>query len=590
MGIKLRQSTASQEVPLGPFVDDADGDTQMTALTIANTDIKVWKTGATTLANKNSGGATHISGGIYYAVLDATDTDTVGPLVIFIHVSDALPVRLECEVLEEAMYDYHFGTAVPLSPTTAGRTLDVSAGGEAGVDWANVGSPTTSINLSGTTVKTATDVETDTADIQTRLPAALTAGGNIKADSLAVSGDTAAADNIERWFDGAESLGFSTSGYKFMLYHTTDVAFTVLSDGNHAATFVGASIAGNGSGLVLTGNGSGVSLLANTGVTITGALAMTTLTTSGTTTLNALTVTNTATLGALTVSGATSLATVSSSGTVTLNAFTITNNLTVSGSLNVAGTTALAAVTTSGTVTFNAFSTNGVFNIGSHMTVGGNLTVSGTNAVPWNSSWDAEVESEVQDAIEVNNLDHLLKVAAVAGDVTNSSIIARLTSKSATPAFTSFTNTTDSLEAISDAGGGGGGGSGPSAEEIAEVLVTLLTDAGIQTISAVSETDVYEIEVIQGTTHSSTVSPILLTFSGLGFDLTGTAVFKVEGLGTVGSVTVSSVTTLRLDLTAAQSAALAEGTRTCEFDVTLSGGEVATPGGRGKFTVIPQLS
>jgi hypothetical protein len=30
-----------------------------------------------------------------------------------------------------------------LRPTTAGRTLDVSAGGEAGVDWANVGSPTT---------------------------------------------------------------------------------------------------------------------------------------------------------------------------------------------------------------------------------------------------------------------------------------------------------------------------------------------------------------------------------------------------------------------------------------------------------------
>ena len=29
-------------------------------------------------------------------------------------------------------------------------------------------------------------------------------------------------------------------------------------------------------------------------------------------------------------------------------------------------------------------------------------------AVPWNSSWDAQVQSEVQDAIEVNHLDHLL--------------------------------------------------------------------------------------------------------------------------------------------------------------------------------------
>lgn len=54
----------------------------------------------------------------------------------------------------------------PLMPTTDGRKLDVSAGGEAGVDWANVGSPTTTVGLSGTTVKTATDVETDTQDIQ----------------------------------------------------------------------------------------------------------------------------------------------------------------------------------------------------------------------------------------------------------------------------------------------------------------------------------------------------------------------------------------------------------------------------------------
>lgn len=74
-----------------------------------------------------------------------------------------------------------------LAPTTADRTLDVTAGGEAGVDWANVGSPTTTQTLSGTTVKTATDVETDTADIQARLPAALTGGGNIKADMQAAA-------------------------------------------------------------------------------------------------------------------------------------------------------------------------------------------------------------------------------------------------------------------------------------------------------------------------------------------------------------------------------------------------------------------
>jgi hypothetical protein len=45
----------------------------------------------------------------------------------------------------------------PLQPTVAGRTLDVSAGGEAGIDLANVGSPTTTLNLSGTTIKAVTD-------------------------------------------------------------------------------------------------------------------------------------------------------------------------------------------------------------------------------------------------------------------------------------------------------------------------------------------------------------------------------------------------------------------------------------------------
>lgn len=77
---------------------------------------------------------------------------------------------------------FMFTLGMRLYPTTIGRTLDVSSGGEAGLDWANIGSPTTTVGLSGTTVKTATDVETDTADIQSRIPAALGANGNIKAD------------------------------------------------------------------------------------------------------------------------------------------------------------------------------------------------------------------------------------------------------------------------------------------------------------------------------------------------------------------------------------------------------------------------
>jgi hypothetical protein len=105
MSIILRQSTAGQEVPLGPFLDTTDGDSEETGLTIANTDILLWKTGGTTLASKNSGGATHISNGVYYAVLDATDTNTLGSLKIFVHVAGALFCTLTCLVLPAASYD-----------------------------------------------------------------------------------------------------------------------------------------------------------------------------------------------------------------------------------------------------------------------------------------------------------------------------------------------------------------------------------------------------------------------------------------------------------------------------------------------------
>lgn len=103
--IYLRQSTASQEVLLGPFVDSTDGVTAKTALSIANTDIKLFVAGATTLANKNSGGATHISAGNYYAVLDATDTATLGSGAVVCQMSGALAVRHDFIVLTQAVYD-----------------------------------------------------------------------------------------------------------------------------------------------------------------------------------------------------------------------------------------------------------------------------------------------------------------------------------------------------------------------------------------------------------------------------------------------------------------------------------------------------
>ncbi len=81
--------------------------------------------------------------------------------------------------------------------STQSRCVITSASdttGYAGLDWSKVRAPTTVLNLSGTSVKTATDIETDTQDIQTRLPAALV-GGRMDAyvGAMASNSVTAAA-------------------------------------------------------------------------------------------------------------------------------------------------------------------------------------------------------------------------------------------------------------------------------------------------------------------------------------------------------------------------------------------------------------
>ena len=103
--ILLRYATASQEVPLGYYLDNLDGDTPETGLTIANTAIKLWKRGGSSILAKSAGGATHMADGVYYTTLNEDDTDTLGPLVIFSHVSGALTVKVTCCVLPPDIYD-----------------------------------------------------------------------------------------------------------------------------------------------------------------------------------------------------------------------------------------------------------------------------------------------------------------------------------------------------------------------------------------------------------------------------------------------------------------------------------------------------
>lgn len=164
MAMWLRQSTASQEILLGRFLDSTDGNTQKTALTIASTDIRLFKSGATSEVSKNSGGATHMANGQYYAVLDAIDTNTLGMLEINVHITGTLAVRREFMVLPASVYDalvlgtdYLDVSAVQL----AGQMITAAAG----VTFpSSVASPT---NITAGTITTVTNL--------TNLPA-ITAG------------------------------------------------------------------------------------------------------------------------------------------------------------------------------------------------------------------------------------------------------------------------------------------------------------------------------------------------------------------------------------------------------------------------------
>lgn len=124
----LKQSTASQDVLIGPFVDSTDGVTAETALTISNTDIRISKNGANIVA-KNSGGGTHDENGWYQITLDATDTNTVGRLQIHVNESGALPVWAEFQVLEEDIYDALFASSAAAFDSNADVTVGSIASG-----------------------------------------------------------------------------------------------------------------------------------------------------------------------------------------------------------------------------------------------------------------------------------------------------------------------------------------------------------------------------------------------------------------------------------------------------------------------------
>jgi hypothetical protein len=181
----LKQSTASQTRWIGPFVDDVDFKTAETALSIANTDIKISKNGGAS-ASKNSGGGTHDVNGMYAVTWDATDTATVGELKYSVKVAGALQVFGSYVVLEEAIYDALLAASANAWTGAAGSTT-LTALADGSITAAKIAADAI------TAAKVAADVSTEiNSAVLTRL--GTPAGADVSTDIAAIKSQTAAIE------------------------------------------------------------------------------------------------------------------------------------------------------------------------------------------------------------------------------------------------------------------------------------------------------------------------------------------------------------------------------------------------------------
>ena len=80
-----------------------------------------------------------------------------------------------------------------LAPTTVGRTLDVTVGGTAGIDWSNIEAPTTAVDLSGTDIQLV-DTTTTNTDMRGTESAFLAASAPTNFSDLSITVTTGLVD------------------------------------------------------------------------------------------------------------------------------------------------------------------------------------------------------------------------------------------------------------------------------------------------------------------------------------------------------------------------------------------------------------
>src|SRR3990167_2693726 len=124
MSLILRQST-SKAISFGPFLDKTDGVTLevglVSAIDHATTGIFLSKNGgALTIRSQAVTATTYDAYGNYRVTLSTTDTDTVGTLRMqFSEAATTLPVWMDVQVVEEAVYDQLYAASAAGAATVA---------------------------------------------------------------------------------------------------------------------------------------------------------------------------------------------------------------------------------------------------------------------------------------------------------------------------------------------------------------------------------------------------------------------------------------------------------------------------------------
>ena len=219
----LKQSTAA-DVVIGPFVDDTDGKTPETGLSISQADCQLSKNGGAVAQKNDATSASHLGGGHYKVPLNATDTGTLGRLRLYVNETGALPVWLDFMVVPANVYDSLIGGSDALqvdvsqwnnsaaaTPATAGYpvvTHKVGTGtGEMNLSGGRTPADVTHWNGAPVATPATAGYPVVTQKVGTGTGELSISSGVVSADATRISGDSVAADNAEKFFDGTGYAG-----------------------------------------------------------------------------------------------------------------------------------------------------------------------------------------------------------------------------------------------------------------------------------------------------------------------------------------------------------------------------------------------